>query len=582
MRGAHRHVKWLWRELWFRRDEFAGALFFTVSSAALYLLMSWWASTLLRRIFPEGNILSLAEHLLLGLSIFAAASLFAFGRLYLMTRLCHRITAAVREKIFHHILAISPRSLGIHAGGELISTFSNDLQIFQVAVSRVVAVFAPSIVLLICFAGAMAWHSWQLFLGAIVLISPMAYVASYFGRKLHLTSHDSQDRLAILVGRFQEALGGAKEIKSLSGERQVVERFDALNDIALRAQLRHEKMDAFHPIAITLAAATGVAIVIFLSAFLLNRHFVSAETLTAFLVCVALAYSPLQEASHSVGRLVQLFSIMDRFDNVLRLPLEEGGSKHLAYGKMKGAVRFDHIHFAYAPGGFQLEDFCLSIAPGEKVAIVGPSGAGKSTVLDFVPRFLLPHSGKMLIDGEDSKSYCLSDLRREIGMVFQEPILFEATLLENLRFGAAQASLDEIFSAASAAHVDEFAQRLASGYKANIEAGGRNLSVGQRQRIAIARVLLKNPRILLFDEPTSALDSNSEWLVRDAIEKASFGRTMLIVAHRLSTVRDVDRILVLDAGRIVEDGSHDSLFASRGLYYELCEKQFDRATSNEP
>lgn len=569
----HRHAEWLWREVWARRTVFLAALFCTAASAGLYVLMPLWASQLVGDVLRTGGVVGLAWHLLLGLAVFTVASLFSFGRIYLMTRLSLDITAKTRARLFRQILQASPRTLASVGGGQLISSFSNDLQVFQEALIRVVAVFAPSVILFLVFGAAMAYYSWLLFVSSVILISPLALVTSYFGNRLHAASHSTQDRLAGLVGRFDEMLGGSKEIKSFNRETDVADRFEALNAQTLETQLRRERIDALHPVAVALAAALGVAAMVFLSALLLNQGLISLETLTAFLVCVGLAYSPMQEASHSIGRLIQMTAILDRFERIVDLPPETGGDRRLPAGAAQGAIRFEDVDFAYQPEAFRLAHFNLDIPAGQRVALVGPSGGGKSTIIDMVPRFLTPDGGRVLIDGIDAAELDLADLRREIGVVFQQPVLFEGSLLENLRFGAPEAPMEAVIEAARAAHVEEFAQRLPGGYEARLEPKGANLSVGQRQRIAIARVFLKNPRILLLDEPTSALDADSERLVRDALERASEGRTTLIVAHRLSTVRAADRILVVEQGRIVEDGTHGELYARGGLYHRLCKEQ---------
>ncbi|MBN1613551.1 MAG: ABC transporter ATP-binding protein [Deltaproteobacteria bacterium] len=574
--NTSRHLGWLWRELWSHRTAFAGAIFCTAVSAGLFLLIPVWAGHLVAVVFPGLDIAVLARHLALGLVLFTAGALFSFGRTYLMISLSQKITSTTRIRLFRHILGVSPRTAADAGGGELVSSFSNDLQVFQEALTRVVSVFAPALILLVVFGAAMAWYTWPLFLCAMVLISPLVLVTSYFGRKLHGVSHSTQEQLATLVAEVTEMLGGLKEIKSCNRESDVAVRFDALNAEALRVQLDYEKMDAFHPVAVTLAAGAGITVLIFLSALFLQQGIITLEVLTSFMACAALAYSPAQEASHSMGRLMQLFAVMDRFNRIHLLPPEKEGRKRLSPELARGEIEFDGINFSYPGSNFSMRHFSMRISAGEKVALVGPSGGGKSTILDFIPRFLVPDSGTLLVDGLDVSDLKLRDLRQVIGEVYQEPIIFAGTLLDNLRFGAPEASLEEVRRAAEAAHVAEFADKLLDGYLARIEPRGANLSVGQRQRIAIARIFLRDPRILLLDEPTSALDAESERLVREALQRAWQGRTALIVAHRLATVHAVDRIVVIDAGRIVEEGSHRELYQSGGLYYRLYREQLCR------
>ncbi|MBX3529218.1 MAG: ABC transporter ATP-binding protein [Rhizobiaceae bacterium] len=572
----HRHGRWLWRELWSRRANFLLALACTLASTGLYVLMPAWASSLVGDVLKTGGVADLALHLLYGLGLFFAASLLGYGRTYLMTRLSFLITADVRSRLFSRILQASPRRLASMGGGQLLSSFSNDLGTFQEALVRVVAVFAPSVLMFVAFAGAMAWYSWVLFLCTVVLVSPLALITSYFGRKLHGAAHVTQDSLAGLTGNFEEMLAGVKEIKAFNREQEFVGRFDALNERTLASQLRREGFDAFHPVAVSIAAGLGLGGMTLLSAFLLDRGLIDAGTLTAFLVCVGLAYSPLQEASHTAGRLIQLGALLDRFERILELPAESGGTRALAGRPVEGALSFEDVSFAYEAGSFRLDNFSLDIPAGHKVALVGPSGGGKSTIIDLVPRFLSPDGGRILLDGTDIAELPLDELRKQIGVVFQQPVLFEGSVLDNIRFGAPDAPMEDVLRAAEAAHVDDFVQRLPGGYEARLDPAGRNLSVGQRQRIAIARVFLRNPRILLLDEPTSALDAESEGLVRDALERAAEGRTAIIVAHRLSTIRAADSIVVVEGGRIVEMGSHGQLLRRKGLYHRLSAEQFQQ------
>jgi subfamily B ATP-binding cassette protein MsbA len=569
----HRHVSWVWRELMQRRASFALAVVCMALAAGLFVLLPAQAARLIGELSAGGDIGGLSLNLLGLLGLFFVASLFGYTRIYLMTRLSFQITAGLRSRIYRRILEASPRRLSQISGGQLMSGFSNDLVVFQEALVRAIAVFAPSLFMFAVFAAAMVWYSWILFLCTVVLISPLVLVTSYFGRRLHGAAHTTQDALAELTGRFEEMLNGLKDVKAFNRERAFTQQFEAANDRTLRRQLDREGFDAFHPAAVSMTVGLGIAGMILISAILLDRGYVDVPSLTAFLVCLGMAYAPLQEVSHVAGRLTQLSALLDRFERILELPPENGGRQALA-SPVRGDLEFEKVEFSYGDGPFSLDGFDLRIEAGQRVALVGPSGGGKSTLVEMIPRFLTPDGGRILFDGVDAATLSLDELRRNIGIVFQQPMLFEGTVRDNIRFGAPDAGDDEVLRAAIGAHVDDFVRLLPAGYDAPVERGGRNFSVGQRQRIAIARVLLRNPRVLLLDEPTSALDAESEALVRDALEVASAGRTTLIVAHRLSTVRAADRIVVIERGRIIEDGTHQQLYRQGGLYRKLCDEQF--------
>ncbi len=549
------------------------SLLFTFASVGIYLLLPGWSIDLINNKIPKQEIGPIFQHLLVGLAIFVGGGVCAFGRAYTTSNLVHRITCEMRMEIFDHMLHISPRQAHASSNGDMLSRVSNDIFLFQGSVSSVVSSLIPSVILSFCFLCAMAWRSAALFVCVLFVLAPLVLVTGYFSRKLYVFAHRAQEILARIVSRFEEAAAGSREIKSFGLESRLTDRFERLNADSLAIDIARDRMDAIQPIVLSITLALGVVVLLLASVFLIGRAWISWTELTEFMVLLLMAYSPIQDASFSATRLMQLKVVTERFNELFAVERERDGPTALVSGRLSGEIKFEGVQFAYAGRDFRIDHLDLDIPRGQIVAVVGPSGAGKSTLLDLIPRFLAPQAGRVLIDGVDLRDYRLSDLRKEIGFVAQEPILFEATLLENLRIGSPDASFDEVREAAIAANVDEFAQKLPGGYEARMDFRGRNLSVGQRQRIALARVFLKKPGILLLDEPTSALDARSEDLVRKAVRRAARGRTTFIVAHRMSTVRDVDRILVMENGRIVEDGTHESLYGLNGIYRAFYDAQ---------
>ncbi len=565
---ARRHFALIWSEFRTRKADFLWGLLATLLSSVVGLLLPQRAQVLISDAFPSGDVGRVAGELALILFIATLALALMSLRKFLMDRISHKLAAAMRARLFERVLTVSPRSLQEAEGGMIMSNFSNDLAVFTDTIRQMLSVAIPSAILTTVYLTATVYYSWQLSLVLVLIAIPMVLVTGFYGRKMYQASADSQTRLADLLDQLGEVLTGAKEIKLFEMEPRVRDRFGALNDASLEAHVRREYHGTMHPFVLSLTVALGISILILAATWLLARGMVEVGAITAFVVCLGLAYAPLQEFANSISRLVQLSTIMDRIETVLTLPPERDVEKGPEVLPRKGGIRFENVHFGYGSGPV-IEDFTLDIAPGERIAVVGPSGAGKSTLLEMLPRFLELQSGRIEVDGNDIAQMPLRDLRSQIGLVLQQPFLFRASLRDNLTVGARAATDARIREVAAMARVDQFADALPDGYATLLEPGGSNLSVGQRQRIAIARVLLKDPPILLLDEPTSALDSESERLVTDAIRQVSQSRTTIIVAHRLSTVRDVDRVVVLDRGRIVEQGKHDDLIAKGGLFADL-------------
>lgn len=563
------HTVWLWGEVRRRGGQFGLALLATVVAAIFSLVLPWRAQGLFDDIFPSGDIGRVARELGILFTIVAFAMAASVMRRYLMERFCLGVVTDLRRAMFAHIVSVSPRHLQKADGGKITSAFTNDLNVFHQSIRILFAVVAPSLFFAAIYVTAMFWYSWALSLMLVVVIVPMIFVTNIFGHRIHATSHQAQRRLAELQSELGEALAGSKEIKLFEMEPRIAQRFEEFNQYALQAGLKREKLFAAHPFTVSLFVAAGVAVAAIISVVMLEKGLITSGNLAAFVICLGLAYPPMQETSHSFGGMVQLFSVMDRVRALFDMPPERSPAETGENRPTSARIEMSEVSFSYDGENRALQGLTLDIAPGERIAVVGPSGAGKSTLLELLPRFHDPEAGQIRIGGVDIASMPLPVLRSQIGLVLQVPFLFRGTLHENLTAGAQGVTRERVMEVAHQARVDEFAARLPEGYETIIEPGGGNLSVGQRQRIAIARVLLKDPPILLLDEPTSALDSESERLVGDAIRHASTARTTVIVAHRLSTVRDVDRIVVLRAGRIVEQGSHDALIAQGGLYAQL-------------
>ncbi|MEP7345024.1 MAG: ABC transporter ATP-binding protein [Gemmatimonadaceae bacterium] len=551
------------RYLLARRGTAALAAFCAAVLLAALVVIPQWAATLIREVLPARHAVGLSMHLAYGLALALVVSAASFGRDYLLTSLSIGFAASLRDRLLARLLRQPNETSGAMPVGERIARVGSDVLALQHALVRGLAIGVPNMVTALCLLMAMLLTSALLTAGTILLAVPMLWLVALFGRRLHGMAHQSQRSSADMLGSFGEALDGLREAKVFGREGMLEERVRALSQQTVRSALQEERLGALHPAAVTFLGMVGLAGLVLVTATLYSRGVVTNDAMVRFLVLLGLSIGPLQESTRSTGAIMRCFAIMDRIAAVLAAPVEEDAPTAIPCPRLTGSVTFDGTVVARPLAGFALGPLVLSVAPGEVVAIIGASGSGKSTLLDLVTRLVEPTQGVVRVDGLDVRGVGRASLRAQIALVPQDPLLFRGTLAENIRFGRPDATDAELAAAVAAAHVEEIVARLPRGLATPIDARGANLSVGQRQRIALARALLRDPRILLLDEPSAALDVESERLLLDSLRRFCVNRTTLLVTHRAAMLAIADRIVVLERGRIVRVGTLEELTAHR-------------------
>ena len=505
-------------------------------------------------------------------------------RYYFVITIGERIVADLRRDVFSHVTRLSPSFFDVNQSGEIVSRLTADTTQIKSAVGATASVALRNLILCIGAMGMMIVTSPKLsslVIGAIPLI---VFPLVAFGRSVRKRSRAAQDTLANASAFANETIAATRTVQAFNGEDAAATRYGSAVESAYeaaRAAIRSRAL--LTGIAITLIFGSVVA-VLWVGAHSVLAGTLSAGTLGQFLLYAVISAGSLGALSEVWGELSQAAGAADRLTELLDevSPIAAPDHPQVLPSPGLGRVEFSDVHFAYPsrPGKSALHGLSLTIAPGETVAIVGPSGAGKSTVFSLLLRFYDPQQGSVTIDGVDAQLTTPEELRRRIAIVPQDVTIFAASIYDNIAFGRPGASRDEVRAAALAAQADEFITRLDQGYETEVGERGITLSGGQRQRIAIARAILKNAPVLLLDEATSALDAESETLVQKALDGLVDGRTTLVIAHRLATVLKADRILVMDQGRVVEEGTHQSLIRHGGIYARLARLQFDAANED--
>jgi ATP-binding cassette subfamily B protein len=502
-----------------------------------------------------------------------------FARFYCVSWLGERVVAAVRSAVYDRVIGLSPAYFETARTGEILSRLTTDTEQIQSVVGSSASLALRNFLLLIGGTALLFVTSVKLAL-LILLIVPLVVVPILvFGRRVRRLSRASQDRIADVSAYASETLNAVETVQAFAHEAHDRRRFGAAVEEAFVAAVRRINARAWLTALVILLIFGAVDAVMWIGARDVAQARISGGTLAAFVFYAIVVAGSAGALSEVYGDFQRAAGAAERLVELLRTPIEIRAPAHptpLAL-PARGAIAFERVGFRYPsrPEADALSDFDLGIAPGERVALVGPSGAGKSTVFRLLLRFHDPEAGRITFDGVPLPDLDPQVLRGAIGVVAQDPAIFAATAIENIRYGRPEASDDEVEAAAEAAQAAGFIARLPEGFHTFLGERGVRLSGGQRQRIAIARAILRNPALLLLDEATSALDSESEHKVQAALEPLMRGRTTLVIAHRLATVLGADRIVVIDSGRIVAQGKHDQLMAAGGLYTRLATLQFN-------
>ena len=564
---------------------YLGRLFDAIACMAISSLLAVLPPWLLKNIVDDVLIqknLFLLHFLALGIVlIYLCKAVFSYGQTYLMGWVGQRVIMDIRVQLYDHMQKMSLRYLYKSRIGDLISRITNDVMTLQNLVTNVVVDLVVQSVTFVAVIIFLLVLNWRLALLTFVVLPLTGYVLNAASKKLRVVGYEIQEELGRVVTIAQEALSAIRIVRSFATEDEELDKFKNQNVSNFRALMHGMQIHAVLEGAVEVILIGALALILWVG----GREVISGRStpgeLIAFIGYLSLLVQPVRVLSRVVSGLQRGLAAADRIFEVLNITTEVRPPRcPVVLEDIKGMIDFEDIYFAYEDELWILKGINLHIKPGEKVAIVGRTGAGKSTLVDLIPRFYDPNKGSVKIDGYDVRQLDLKTLRKHIGIVPQDPVLLKGSIAYNIAYGCPWATHEDIVRAAWQAGILDFIKSLPEGFDAEIGERGVTLSGGQRQRIAIARAIVRNPRILIMDEATSSLDAAMEQHIQESMQRAMEGRTSLVIAHRLSTVRNADRIIVLEDGKIVEEGDHDALLKLNGVYAELYSLQMGERNSS--
>lgn len=517
--------------------------------------------------FGKGDIVAIAQLAGMLLLVFLVRGFFQSVQDMYMAKMALRVAFDLRKRVYSHLQKLDLSYFETAKAGDLSYRLTEDVDRVGEVVNKVFHDFIPCILQLVAIPVYMIYLNWQLTLATVIVAPLMGVLIGWFGERLRKYSVKSQNRVSGLSAILTEVFSGIRLVQAFAAENYEIARFGNEAERSFQAKYSAERLKAVQiPIVGFLEAVSAIFLLI-VGAWQIAQNNLTVGEFFSYLTAAALLIDPIGHTTHNYNEFKQGEASVDRVFELMAIqPTILEKSEAIALPPVKGQVEYCHVSFTYKPGEPVLKDINLLALPGESIALVGASGAGKTTFVNLLPRFYDPQAGKILVDGVDIRDVKFYSLRRQIGIVPQETVMFSGTIAQNIAFGQDNFDMEAVTAAAKIANAHQFISQLPEGYYTWVGERGVNLSGGQRQRIAIARAVFLNPQILILDEATSALDSESEALVQEALERLMANRTVFIIAHRLSTVRRCDRILVMEQGKIVESGTHTELLALNQRY----------------
>ena len=555
--------------------QFVLAVICIILAAGANLYLPWIIKDMIDKVLAERDMMMLNAICIGIVVVFFLRGIFFYGQSYLVSFIGQKVIIDVREVMFRKFQRMPMAYFDKHQTGETMSYITNDVAAIQSALVDQLIELVTEGSILIGSLVLMVVLDWKLSLLTLVVIPLVGQAMKIFGRKIKRNGTIIQERMADITSLLQESISSIRVVKSFVREDYEIKRFCRQNELNFQAAMKNVQLTSLLTPSVEFLAAISVTVIVWFGGYEVVEGTITAGALVAFLTYAVNLANPVKRLSRVYGNMQRAMAAVDRVFAVI--DLEETIADRPDARPMPethGHVEFDHVSFGYKEGVLALSDVSLEAKPGQMIAFVGPSGAGKSTIANLIPRFYEVTFGAIFIDGRDIRDVTVGSLREQIGIVPQETMLFSTTVRENIRYGRLDATDAEVEAAARAANADAFIRELDAGYDTEIGERGLSLSGGQRQRIAIARAILKNPRILILDEATSALDTESEKIVQAALDHLMVGRTSFVIAHRLSTIFHADQIFVIDDGHVKEHGTHEELLAMGGLYSNLYNIQF--------